>query len=306
MSSREEKNKAIQDKLESTEKKEKRIKLIKKIIKIFIITFLILLCIFFYIDYSSTNIITKEQRIKNSKIPNSMNGIKIIQFSDLDYGSIIFNNEVKKLVNAINIRKPDIVIFTGNLIAKDYKIKTKEQEQLIKELQKINTTIGKYAVSGKNDKENFNTIMNQSDFTILDNSYDLIYNTDNNPMLIVGLSSLNQKERDVDTAYKYFSEETHNSNIYTISIMSETDGLDDILSKYSSDLVLAGNSLNGEIRLPIIGGLTTKEGSKKYKDSYYKVNNTNIYVSSGISSPDIGFRLFNPPSINLFRLTNKK
>ena len=40
--------------------------------------------------------------------------------------------------------------------------------------------------------------------------------------------------------------------------------------------------------------------------AWIKVNNTNIYISSGIASPDIGFRLFNPPSINFFRLTNKK
>ncbi len=306
MSSREEKNKKKQDELEQKEKREKRIKVIKIVLKIFIISFICLLIISIYTDYSSTNIIVKEERIKNEKIPNSMNGIKIIQFSDLEYGSTIFNKEVKKIIKIINTRKPDIVIFTGNLIDKNYKIKTKEQEKLITELQKINTTMGKYAVSGKNDKDIFNTIMNQSDFTILNNNYDLIYNNDNNPILIVGLSSLNQKTRDVDKAYKYFSEETHNSNIYTISIMSETDDLDDIISRYNNDLVLAGNSLNGEVRLPFIGGIITKEGSKKYKDSYYRVNNSEIYVSNGIGSPEAKFRLFNRPSINLFRITNKK
>lgn len=306
MSSREEKNKEIRSKLEHEEKKEKRIKLIKLILKIFIVFFIIILILLFYIDYSSSSIITKEKRIRSDKIPTSMNGIKIIQFSDLDYGSTIFKSEVKNLVKIINIRKPDIVIFTGNLIDTNYKIKTKEQEELTKELQKINTTMGKYAVSGKNDKESFNTIMNQSDFTILNNEYDLIYKNDNNPILIVGLSSLINNTREIDKAYSYFKEETHNSEIYTISIMSETDGLDNILSSYNNDLVLAGNSLNGQIRLPFIGGIITRDGSKKYKDEYYKINNTEIFVSSGISSLDIGFRLFNHPSINLFRLTNNK
>lgn len=306
MSSREEKNKKKQKVLEQEEKKEKHIKAIKIVIKVFIFSFILILIASTYTDYISKNIIVKEERIRNEKIPSSMNGIKIIQFSDLEYGSTIFNKEVKKIVKIINERNPDIVVFTGNLIDKNYKIKTKEQEKLITELQKINTTMGKYAVSGKNDKEIFNTIMNQSDFTILNNNYDLVYNNDNNPILIVGLSSLNQKKREIDTAYKYFSEETHNSNIYTISIMSETDDLDDIISRYNNNLVLAGNSLNGEVRLPFVGGLITKEGSKKYKESYYKVNDSEIYISNGIGSPEAKFRLFNRPSINLFRLTNKK
>lgn len=306
MSSREEKNKKKQEVLEQEEKKEKHIKAIKIVIKVFIFSFILILIASTYTDYISKNIIVKEERIRNEKIPSSMNGIKIIQFSDLEYGSTIFNKEVKKIVKIINERNPDIVVFTGNLIDKNYKIKTKEQEKLITELQKINTTMGKYAVSGKNDKEIFNTIMNQSDFTILNNNYDLVYNNDNNPILIVGLSSLNQKKREIDTAYKYFSEETHNSNIYTISIMSETDDLDDIISRYNNNLVLAGNSLNGEVRLPFVGGLITKEGSKKYKESYYKVNDSEIYISNGIGSPEAKFRLFNRPSINLFRLTNKK
>ena len=42
--------------------------------------------------------------------------------------------------------KPDIVLFTGNLIDKNYKLKLKEQEKLINELSKIDPTIGKYAV----------------------------------------------------------------------------------------------------------------------------------------------------------------
>lgn len=304
MSSRQEKNKEITNEIEKREHSEKRKKIVIKILKICLITIVAFTGIYFYTKYTSTKgIIVKEKRIINKKIPDSFEGIKIIQFSDLDYGSTIFNDEVKNLVKIINDRKPDIVFFTGNLIDKNYKLKLKEQEKLIHELQKIDITISKYAVTGNNDiSEQFNTIMNQSNFQILDNSYELVYNSDNTPILVVGLSSLSKEKRDIDKSYGYFKEETHNSNIYTISLMSETDGLDDILTQYNSDLVLAGNSLNGQINLfgyPLIN----KKGSSKYKNEYYKVNNTKIYVSSGIGSPDLGFRLFARPSINFFRIS---
>ena len=122
---------------------------------------------------------------------------------------------------------------------------------------------------------------------------------------MVGLSSLLQEKRDIEKSYNYFQQEAHNSNIYTITLMSETDGLDEILNAYNTDLVLAGNSLNGQIRIPPFQGIIRKEGSKKYKNAYYKVKDTQIYVSSGIGSPDAGFRLFVRPSINFFRLTTK-
>ncbi|MCI8347293.1 MAG: hypothetical protein HFJ12_05060 [Bacilli bacterium] len=306
MKTRTEKNQEIQSQLEEEQKQEYRKKVVCFCLKLIFFIILLFTIIFLYTKYcSTTGLIVKEERIKNEKIPNSFNGIKLVHFSDLYYGSSISMEEVKKLVKIINIRKPDLIVFTGNLIDPRYKISTKEQEQLTKELKKLDTTIGKYSNSGKTDKAAFNTIMSQSNFQILNNDYDLIYNNDNNPILMIGLSSLIKKERKIEEAYRYFKEENHNSNIYTISIMSETDDLDTILNNYQNDLILAGNSLNGQIRIPLIGGMIPQEGSKKYKEEYYEKKNTEIYISSGIGSPDLGFRLFARPSINFFRLTKK-
>lgn len=307
MVTREEKNKEIQKEIENEKSREKRVKIVKIFFEIIFIIIILFFVFYLYARYLPTvGLIVKEERITNQKIPTSFNGTKIIHFSDLNYGATIYEDELKNLVRVINKRKPDIVVFTGNIINKDYKVSTKEQEKIIKQLKNIDTTIGKYAVMGKNDnRDSFTTIMNQSNFIILDNNYDLIYNN-NTPILITGASSYVNGDRDIDNTFKYFKEETHNSNIYTISIMSETEDLDEIITNYNPDLVLAGNSLNGEIRLPLIGGIIPQEGSSKYIDEYYKVNSTEVFISSGIASPTVGFRLFNNPSINLFRLTNKE
>lgn len=70
------------------------------------------------------------------------------------------------------------------------------------------------------------------------------------------------------------------------------------------NLILAGHSHNGQIRLPFIGALLKKDGSKIYTDSYYRIQNSDFYITSGIGTSDISFRLFNHPSFNLYRLTN--
>lgn len=307
MITREEKNKEIQELVDEEKSHELRKKIVKNFFKFTLILIVFFSLFYLYAKYSTTiGLIVREKRIIDEKIPDSFNGTKIIHFSDIDYGSSITMKEIDNLVKVINERNPNFVIFTGNLIEKNYNLSTKEQEKLIKSLQKISASIEKYAVYGKNDKKDvFTTIMNQSNFIVLDNDYDLIYNKDN-PILITGLSSYVKKDRNIDEAFKYYKEETHNSNIYSISIMSETEDLNQVITNYNPDLVLAGNSLNGEIYIPYIGGLIKQEGSSKYIDRYYKVDSTDIYISGGLASPTLGFRLFNNPSINLYRLSNKK
>ena len=77
--------------------------------------------------------------------------------------------------------------------------------------------------------------------------------------------------------------------------------------KYTSDfdLVLAGHSHNGQVKLPYIGAIFTPNGSKKYYDEYYKVNKSDLYISGGLGSSILNLRFFNKPSINLYRITNK-
>lgn len=296
---REELNKEMQDEIEYQEKKEKRSILIKKLLKVFIILFVITFAFILYTKYISTSgLKVKEERLELSNIPDSFDSIKIIHFSDLQYGSTIFEDELKTLVKKINETNPNIVIFTGDLIDNDYSITHKENEEIIKELSKIKADIGKYAVSGDEDTDNFNTILTQAGFTVLDNNYDLIYSSLNTPILICGISS---KNKDIEKAFSYFNEENSDKNIFNILAMHEPDTIDKIKDKYKVDIALTGGNLNGEIYIPKIGGLITRKGAKKYTKSFYQLDNTRLYVSSGIGTDKIGIRLGTVPSINFLR-----
>ena len=212
--------------------------------------------------------------------------------------------DIKKLIND---RKPDLIVFTGDLIDSNYKISEKQKELLSKRLKELNATLGKYAILGDEDSEEIITIYNQSDFTILKNEYELIYNEKNDPIILIGLDSLIEGRRSIDQAYSYFKQETYNSNIYTITIMHEPDSAIDLLGTYQTDLALAGHSHNGNIRIPIANiPLEKKEGAKKYNQDYYQIGSTDLYVSSGLGTNNkTGIRFFCRPSINFYRLSNK-
>lgn len=305
--SREENNKAKQKEIFKEQNKESIKKIIKFLTKTIFFLIITLTLFFYYTTYVSTSKIkVREYRVINKKIPDNFNGLKIIQFSDLHYGSTMFLENLENIIYLINERNPDLIVFTGDLINKDYKLSSKELENIIKELKKLNASLGKYAILGEEDNEYFTTIMNQSNFTILKNEYELLYNEDNNPLLLVGLSTPIKSLEEINKAYSYYNEETHNSNIFSISLLHHPDYVDDIISSYSSDLFLAGHSHNGNIRIPYLNYALKKEGAKIYDQDYYKINNSKLFISSGLGTNNSNnIRLFCRPSINLFRLSNK-
>ena len=192
---REELNNEKQEKIIKEEKKEATKKIVKKTIKWLIIILIIGISFFSYTTYiSSVKVKVREYRITDNKIPASFNGTKIIQLSDLHYGTTMFINNLSDIVNKVNVRNPDIVVFTGDLIDNNYKLSSNNREKIIKEFQKIKASLGKYAIMGDEDNDEFKTILNQAGFTILNNSYELIYNNDNNPILLVGLSSTKKNQ----------------------------------------------------------------------------------------------------------------
>ena len=291
---------------EQKKKKEKNI--IKKIIKIALFIIIITTAFFFYTTYISTVMIsTREYRIINKKIPDSFNGTKIVQFSDLHYGTTMIEENLSDIKKKINILKPDIIVFTGDLINHDYKMKTKDTEILTQKLKELNASLGKYAILGDEDNEEIISIYNQANFIVLRNENDLIYKSDNNPIILIGLSSLINNEQDIEKGYSYFNGETYNSDIYTVTLVHEPDSADDIINSYKTDLLLSGHSHNGNIRVPFINYTPIrKNGAKKYYQDYYNIDGTKLYISSGLGTNNAsGIRLFCRPSINLYRLSNK-
>lgn len=281
--------------------KEENIKKTKNATKIFFKIFMVLLIIFGTIFIAcryigTSGLFVKEYSLDYDNLPDSFYGLKIIQISDINYNKETTDiNKVKKLVKTINKYKPDLIVFTGDLIYGD--ITQEELNKLGLELDKLDANLGKYAVFGSDDDQS-KIIIKNAGFMDLENNYDLIYNEENIPILITGFSN----NIDTNAGFKYFDDESSNQDIFTISIMNKPDNIDTILSHRSVDLAMAGYSLNGLINIPSVGGVFLSDGCKNYYDSYYKIDNTDFFISGGIGVRKYPYRLFNHPSINLYRV----
>lgn len=268
--------------------------------KILIIIFLILILFGLWARYINTKgLKVKEYGIVNKNLPSSFHGLKIVHFSDVLYGNTTNLDDLKNIVTKINELKADIVFFTGDLIDKNAKISEKELSNITKELQKIETTLYKYAISGDNDLSIYNeykSTIENAGFILLNNSNELLYYKSETPVKIVGLTDTS----DLENAFK----EDSPAQSFSIVLMHKPDNVD-ILEAYQPNLAFAGHSLGGQIKIPLLGGIIKKDGASKYLADYYKVHNTELYISNGIGTENFKFRTFNKPSINFYRLYNK-
>ncbi len=279
MISRSEKNKKYVDEIN----KEKAFKVTKIIVKIIVVLIIIFSLLFLYARfYEPTKLETHEYIIKEHNIPIEFDGVKVLHFTDLLYGTN--QNSLEKLLNEIKLINPDIVIYTGNIISNEYQVNEEEIKELTNFFNSIPYTIGKYVVSGDKDDKNYHLIMENTDFTIVNNELLSIYNG-NNKINLIGINYNNDKEIKIT------------DDDYTITIINNYDEYKKY--KLSSDLVLAGHNLCGEIRIfgmPLLG-------LDKYLRSYYEENGAKIYISNGIGSIH-NLRFMNKPSMNVYRLYN--
>ena len=250
---------------------------------------------------------TKEYTVYNNDLPSGFDGIKIVHFSDIHYNRSITSDKVDKIIDEINLINADIVVFTGDLIDKDIVIKDSDYEYLTDAFSKINAKYGKYAILGNHDYDEMDKVIkvfNDGGFKYLENSYDIIYNKNNEKIFVGGIGSVSYKIDDIDKTMEYFNS---NDDIdYKIMLVHEPDISDEIVDNYNVSLILAGHSHNGQVRLPIIGALYTPPHSKKYYDEHYMIDGTDLYISSGIGVSTVNYRFWNRPSINFYRVNKNK
>lgn len=86
---------------------------------LFLLVFISLIVTYVYAFQIETKLISVTWTdIENPNIPEEFQGVKIVQFSDTHFGPNFPHKQQQALVDEINKIKPDIVVFTGDLIDK--------------------------------------------------------------------------------------------------------------------------------------------------------------------------------------------
>ncbi|WP_017354185.1 MULTISPECIES: metallophosphoesterase [unclassified Clostridium] len=280
---------------------------LKKILKRIFITIILIpaICfgIFAYSIYVEPNLLS----VKNIEINNSSNiknedTIKIAQISDIHLGEYYTIDKLEKLVNKVNSQNADIIVFTGDLF--DNVSKFEDTSKVAPILKKLNAKIGKYAIYGNHDygggaKNIYKNVMEDSGFKILVNDQANVKLDSGKTISILGLDDALLGNPDVEKTVRNIKESNYN-----LLLLHEPD-LSDKFVSYNIDLILAGHSHGGQVKIPFLGEIVTPPLAEKYKDGLYNLNtqrNTQLYVNSGIGNTKMPFRFMNVPEVSIFEI----
>ena len=234
----------------------------------------------------------REVNIKTNKISKDNEGLIIAYFSDTHYGEFTNKELLEKAIDNINAYEADIVIFGGDLY--DGSISPGDKNYLKDLFKSINAKIGKYAISGENDRHNLDIqeLLKNADFRLIDNQISKVYINKNEYINLIGVD-----ENNIDTIF-----ENNNSSIFNLVITHYPDNFDK-LNKNNCDYVIAGHSLGGQLYIPIINYFYRPDGAKNYYHGIYNKDGLSLDITNGIGMKENKVRLFADSEVVIYRLT---
>ncbi len=245
---------------------------------------LILSIIFFIYNYIQiSQFYVNRIKLKSSKL---VKGLKITQITDFHSNDRI---NLDKLFLEIDVFQPDIIVLTGDVID------SKTQDlSLAFELLAMTKRITKdvYFVSGNHEllndlKEEFYDGLKANEIIRLDDK-SVILEHNSNKINLLGASFFADEE-DYKILFKDMKDEEYNL------LLSHSPNRPIKYLDEKTDLILAGHTHGGQVRLPFIGGLVAPGQGlfPKYDKGVIALGNTTLYIDSGLGNSVFPLRLFN-------------
>ncbi|WP_088833538.1 metallophosphoesterase [Paenibacillus tyrfis] len=233
-----------------------------------------------------------------ARLPQQMDGIKIVQFSDVHLGFNFDTKDLSELIGLINRIQPDIVCFTGDLV--DYAVGP-DGDAYARVLSELRPPLGKYAVLGNHDyyKEapKVEALLKTAAFELLTNRMVRIQHQGSS-FVMAGVDDQWKGYPDIDKALARVKPEDF------VLLLSHCPDFADIAVQYPVDFQLSGHSHGGQVRLPFYGHVVTPKFGKKYVLGHYVLGagKLQLYVNRGIGVSEHPVRFLCRPELTVFTL----
>ncbi|PIZ95131.1 MAG: hypothetical protein COX81_01555 [Candidatus Magasanikbacteria bacterium CG_4_10_14_0_2_um_filter_37_12] len=240
--------------------------------------------------------------------------ITIVLVADLQVGPYRHIDSINRIVNRILSLKPDMVLIAGDNVDNSLPI---EKELLnLNPLKKLTEQIPTFAVHGNHEYgigggksviDSKYRIANVSKETKEKmESFGIHY-------LVNELETISVRGQDIDIFggdsvwagnLDWQMLKNASSTTPTIVLIHNPVAALDNLSEYPLDLMLAGHTHGGQIRLPFIGpvGRVDEIIPAEWYQGLHDANNFKLFVTSGTGESGTRARLFNPPEVVLLTI----
>jgi predicted MPP superfamily phosphohydrolase len=279
-----------------------------------------------------------------SNLSSELDGLTILQFSDLHWNCSFSNFLRKKLITKVKRLNPDIIVFTGDWICRS---KLEDKVRFKNFLNQFYAPLGCFTVFGNHDYAQFVTVSETGDYDVDDfsDSSNLAKGFSRlfNPIQLTGKITDFAKSVEFhpelceflqDTPFRLLDNETiqvshQNKQInvcglgeYSLGrcnpektfrnydhscpgvVLSHHPDTIEILKTYPGDLILSGHTHGGQVNLPFFWEKFTQIEHKKYKSGLKTIGKKWAYINRGIGSV-MHFRWFAKPELTLITLKSK-
>jgi len=256
--------------------------------KIFIVLSIALL-IYIIIGFKNNLTVTEYDYI-NAKIPASFDGYKILQISDLHCKS--YGPEQAELIQTINHCQPDLIVLTGDIVDEDHS----SIKALYDLIAGLNQQYPIYYVSGNHELEP-SAAKNTNDMLDVFQSFNVVDLDDKMVTIEKGEDSICLYGQKFRSRYVVQFLETVDETKFNILLYHGADFFD-IIAPFNYDLVFCGHIHGGVVRLPIIGGLVSPDGSlfPKFDKGMFTQGNSTLIASAGLGKTRAP-RFYNDPEV---------
>jgi hypothetical protein len=255
-------------------------------------------------EFARHEISIETRDVALAKLPDAFRNYRIAQISDIHFDEYTEPSFVRRVVGEVNRLAPDLVLLTGDYIS--------------------NTPLGQNFAAGAMLRcaEVLSELACPQRFAVMGNHDSILgppliragLATASIPMLFnqhVAIERAGQRlwlagVADVLTNVPNLSLAIPASPDGPVLLLChEPDYADNVLRHPRGalvDLMLAGHSHGGQVRLPFVGALHRVYGAQKYIQGPYLLGGMQLYVNRGIGTVGVPFRLNCPPEITLFTL----
>lgn len=243
-----------------------------------------------------------ERIYESEKIPESFDGFRITQVSDLH--DALFGENQDKLIKKVKKTNPDAIFITGDLIDSN-RYHLDQSLMAVREFVKIADV---YYVMGNhevaiNQVSKIYEALEKLGVYILPNAAVWI-ERNGERIAVAGIEDpLNgvDTERMLDMALANVPKDA-----FTVLLAHRPEKFD-IYVKNEIDFVFTGHAHGGQVRIPFVGGIIAPGQGffPKYTAGFYEENHTTMNVSRGLGNSMAPFRIFNFPEIVVVELKTK-
>ena len=227
--------------------------------------------------------------------------LRIAQISDVQIGEHYTVKNLERVVRKIQKQQPDVILFSGDLFENYSQCGAEVEAEVTALLQRLDAPKGKYAVWGNRDygggaARAYQRILKAADFTLLRNSSAELTTDAGHNILLCGLDDSLFGKPDGSS----FQQQKGNYD-YRILALHEPD-IAQLWSHSNFQLILAGHSHGGQVRLPFLPGMKTVL-AEQYTRHFYMLNEETglqLYVNTGLGTSHLPIRLGVIPEIAIF------